>query len=126
MPLADIGSLKLTPARLASIIVMQEEGKINSKAAKETAEDVLKEDAEPLDIVRKNNREQITDPAQIREAVAKTIAAESKAWAEYKAALTKPDAKKAEALKAWLVGKVLAATAGRADPKLARAELERN
>ena len=108
---ADIGSMKLTPGRLASLVHLVVNGKISGKIAKQTLETVFAEDADPDAIVKARDWEQITDPAAIGKAVSEAFAADLKAVAAAAAG--------DEKIKAYLVGKTIAATGGRADPVLA-------
>jgi aspartyl-tRNA(Asn)/glutamyl-tRNA(Gln) amidotransferase subunit B len=119
--LRDIGSFRLSPRRLARLVTMSAEGKISGKNAKQTLEAVIAEDREPEDIIAEWNWEQITDPEKIAEAVRAVAASEAAAVAE--AAGLAPGEKRRQTLTAFLVGKVLAATGGRADPKIAGAQV---
>jgi len=114
--LRGIGGFRLTPARLASLIVMAGAGKISGKNARQCADAVIKEDKDPARIVKERGWELISDPAQIAEAVRAVARDESAAVAELKAGVND---KRRQTLIAYLTGKVLAATGGRADPKIA-------
>jgi aspartyl-tRNA(Asn)/glutamyl-tRNA(Gln) amidotransferase subunit B len=116
--LFDLGAFTLSPARLASISVMQAEGRLSGKLAKQTLELVIAEDRDPETIVREHNWEQITDPAPIIEAARQVIAEEKNTVSELQN-LDGKNEKRRKILFAYLVGKVLAATGGRADPKIA-------
>ncbi|MDR3276398.1 MAG: Asp-tRNA(Asn)/Glu-tRNA(Gln) amidotransferase subunit GatB [Treponema sp.] len=149
----NIGGLKLNPQRLASLVVMLEQGRIGGKIARQTAELSLAEDRDPEEIIAEKGWEQISDPVHIAALVKTVLAAERTAVEELRAAeqaaveelraaeqatvkelrtaaakssakgsatgSAKSSAKRAAALRAYLVGKVLAATGGRADPKIA-------
>jgi len=78
-------------------------------------EAVITEDKDPEQIVKERGWELISDPAVIAEAARAVAQAEAAAVAEAKTA----DGKRRQTLTAYLVGKVLAATGGRADPKVA-------
>jgi aspartyl-tRNA(Asn)/glutamyl-tRNA(Gln) amidotransferase subunit B len=82
-------------------------------------EAVLAEDKDPEAIIRERGWEQITDPAQIAEVVSKVFDAEQATVTELRAAEACGNARRRQTLAAFLVGKVLAATGGRADPKIA-------
>jgi aspartyl-tRNA(Asn)/glutamyl-tRNA(Gln) amidotransferase subunit B len=120
----DIGSLALTPARLAVLAVMAGKGEISGKNARETLEEVIREDKDPADIIREKGWERISDPAKIAEAVKAVRAAEEAAFAEAKTAGAEGNVKRRRTLAAYLVGKVLAATGGRADPAIAGEQVE--
>jgi aspartyl-tRNA(Asn)/glutamyl-tRNA(Gln) amidotransferase subunit B len=120
----DIGALALTPARLAALAVMAGKGDVSGKNARETLEAVVREDRDPADIIREKGWERISDPAKIAETVKAVRAAEEAAFAEAKAAGASGNAKRRRTLAAYLVGKVLAATGGRADPVIAGGQVE--
>jgi aspartyl-tRNA(Asn)/glutamyl-tRNA(Gln) amidotransferase subunit B len=120
----DIGALALTPARLAALAVMAGKGEVSGKNARETLEKVIREDRDPADIIREKGWERISDPAKIAEAVKAVRAAEEAAFAEAKAAGASGNVKRRRTLAAYLVGKVLSATGGRADPVIAGGQVE--
>jgi aspartyl-tRNA(Asn)/glutamyl-tRNA(Gln) amidotransferase subunit B len=99
-------------------------GRLSGKLAKQTAELVLTEDRDPEIIVREKNWEQLTDPAKIAEAAAAVLSAEKTTVEELHSAEAAGNAKRRATLAAYLVGKVLAATGGRADPKIAGEQIE--
>ncbi len=109
-------SMKLSPARLAQLVLLIASGRISGKIAKQTLEAVFAEDADPAAVVAARGWEQITDPAVVGKAVDEVFAAEPKAVEEIAAA--QPE--RVRSLTAYLAGKVIAATGGRADPALAR------
>ncbi|MDR0909658.1 MAG: Asp-tRNA(Asn)/Glu-tRNA(Gln) amidotransferase subunit GatB [Spirochaetaceae bacterium] len=113
-----IRSLNLKPAGLAGIVRMQEEGRISSKTAKKVLEMLLADGGDPEAIVAKNNWEQIRDKGTIEKAVNDVLAAEAATLADLKKAKDEGNAKRASSLTAFLAGKAIAATGGRADPRL--------
>ncbi|MDR0600907.1 MAG: Asp-tRNA(Asn)/Glu-tRNA(Gln) amidotransferase subunit GatB [Treponema sp.] len=117
--LQHIGTLKLTPARLAALAATAERGDVSGKNARETLEAVMREDRDPLDIIREKGWERISDPEKIASAVRTVRNAEEAAFTEAKAAGAEGNVKRRRTLTAYLVGKVLAATGGRADPAIA-------
>ncbi|GHV86142.1 aspartyl/glutamyl-tRNA(Asn/Gln) amidotransferase subunit B [Spirochaetia bacterium] len=127
LALKDITSFRLNPRRLAALAVMAGAGRITGKLAKQTMELVIAEDREPEEIVKANNWEQLTDPAQIAETVKAVFAAEEKTVTELRALKAEGDEtkeKRRRTLAAYLVGKVIAATGGRADPKIAGQQVD--
>jgi len=114
--LRDIGSFRLTPKRLAQLIVMSAAGKITGKNARQCIEAVIAEDKDPSLIIEERGWEIITDKAKIAEAVETVAKTESSAVVELRE--TAIDEKRRRTLTAYLTGKVLAATGGRADPKI--------
>ncbi|MDR2746232.1 MAG: Asp-tRNA(Asn)/Glu-tRNA(Gln) amidotransferase subunit GatB [Treponema sp.] len=121
--LAGIGSLKFSPARLASLVGLEESGIVSVKIAKRTLETAIAEDREPEDIVRERGWELLSDPLKIAEAVKAVEALEAKALAEAREAAAGGNGKRRGTLAAFLVGKVLEKTGGRADPRIAGAQI---
>jgi aspartyl-tRNA(Asn)/glutamyl-tRNA(Gln) amidotransferase subunit B len=117
----EIGGFRLSPQRLASLVAMTAAAEISGKIAKQALEAVIAEDKDPAAIVSEKGWGLISDPAKIAEAVQAVAQAEAAAVAEAQTA----DGKRRQTLSAFLVGKVLAATGGRADPKIAREQVER-
>ncbi|MDR1930736.1 MAG: Asp-tRNA(Asn)/Glu-tRNA(Gln) amidotransferase subunit GatB [Treponema sp.] len=123
--LQDIARFKAGPGRLASLAAMLAQGRLSGKLAKQTLELVISEDRDPEAIVRANNWEQLTDPEQIARAARGVFAAEEKTADELRLiAGDSAKEKRRRTLTAYLVGKVLAATGGRADPKIAGEQVE--
>ncbi|MDR1308177.1 MAG: Asp-tRNA(Asn)/Glu-tRNA(Gln) amidotransferase subunit GatB [Treponema sp.] len=125
--LRNIASFKLSPPRLASLIAMLGAGRITGKIAKQCLDTVIAEDRDPEEIVKANNWEQLADPASIAKSAEAVFAAESVTVTELRELIAANDAAKAKrrrTLTAYLVGKVIAATGGRADPKLAGQQVE--
>ena len=126
--LKDIGSFSLSPRRLAGMAIMLAEKRITGKLAKQCMELVVAENRDPEDIVKANNWEQLSDPAAIAEAARSVLEAEAVTAAELKAIIASGDSgreKRRRTLTAFLVGKVLAATGGRADPQIAGEQVEK-
>jgi aspartyl-tRNA(Asn)/glutamyl-tRNA(Gln) amidotransferase subunit B len=118
--LRKIGSFRLTPRRLASLVVMAASGKISSKNARQTLEAVIAEDKDPENIIREKGWELVSDPAKIAEALRLVGETEAETIAEAKTA----DGKRRKTLSAYIVGKVLAATGGMADPIIVKKQVE--
>jgi aspartyl-tRNA(Asn)/glutamyl-tRNA(Gln) amidotransferase subunit B len=121
--LAGIGSLTFSPARLASLAGLEESGAVSVKIATRTLEAAIAEDRDPADIVRERGWEILSDPVKIAEAVKIVETLEGKALAEAREAAAGGNAKRRGTLAAFLVGKVLEQTGGRADPKIAGAQI---
>ncbi|GHT76193.1 aspartyl/glutamyl-tRNA(Asn/Gln) amidotransferase subunit B [Endomicrobiia bacterium] len=115
---AELGSFKLTPKRLTSLLVLIAKGAVSGKNGKQTMEAVITEDKDPEAIIKERGWEQITDPAKIAEVVQSVYAAEAASFTELRDATTQDNTKRVRTLTTYLVGKVLAATGGRADPKV--------
>jgi aspartyl-tRNA(Asn)/glutamyl-tRNA(Gln) amidotransferase subunit B len=118
---AALPSYRISPERLAALTVLHATERISTKNAKQTLEAVASENRDPEAVIREKGWELITDPAVIEDVVKKVYAAETAAFADA-AAVDNP--KRKATLTAFLVGKVLAATSGRADPKIAGKQIE--
>jgi aspartyl-tRNA(Asn)/glutamyl-tRNA(Gln) amidotransferase subunit B len=116
---ADLNVFKLNPDRLASLVAMIAQGAVSGKNGKQALEAVLKEDKDPGEIIKERDWEQIGDPAKIAETVKVVHEAETASFEEVRAAIAQGNTKKANSITTYLIGKVLAATGGRADPKIA-------
>jgi aspartyl-tRNA(Asn)/glutamyl-tRNA(Gln) amidotransferase subunit B len=119
----DIAALKLSPRRLASLVVLVARGQVSVKNAKQALEAVLAEDKDPEFIIRERNWEQLRDPERIAQAVRTVYAGEGAAVEAIRTALAGGNRKRANTLTAYLLGKVLEQTGGRADPKIAGAQI---
>jgi aspartyl-tRNA(Asn)/glutamyl-tRNA(Gln) amidotransferase subunit B len=75
-------------------------------------------------LIKERGWEQINDPAVIAKAVGEVWQAEADTVADARAALESGNEKKLKALSAYLVGKTLAATGGRASPEIAGVQVE--
>ena len=124
----NIGGFPLNPRRLKSLAVMLSEGRITGKLAKQCMETIIAEDKDPEEIVKANNWEQLSDPVKIAEAVKSVFIAEEKTVTELRSIIASGEAnkeKRRRTLTAYLVGKSLAATGGRADPKITGEQVEK-
>jgi aspartyl-tRNA(Asn)/glutamyl-tRNA(Gln) amidotransferase subunit B len=121
---ARMGSFPCSPERLARLVVLVELNRISAKNAKQTLEILLAEDADPETVIKEKGWDLITDPAAIDQAVARVCSEEASTVAEVQAAKESGDGKRCATLAAYLVGKVLKATDGRADPALVRPRVD--
>ncbi|MDR2304753.1 MAG: Asp-tRNA(Asn)/Glu-tRNA(Gln) amidotransferase subunit GatB [Treponema sp.] len=124
-----LGDFTLNPRRLAALASLTVSGSISGKNAKQTLEAVIAENREPEDIIRERGWERLSDPAKIAEALDAVFAAESKTVAELRELAAAEEnrgmTRRRQTLCAYLVGKVIAATGGRADPAIAGEQLSR-
>ena len=74
--------------------------------------------------MKEHGWELVNDPAVIGEAVKQVWQAEAETAASARAAMEAGSEKKLKSLTAYLVGKVLAATDGRASPEIAGRQIE--
>ncbi|MFW5782960.1 MAG: Asp-tRNA(Asn)/Glu-tRNA(Gln) amidotransferase subunit GatB, partial [Spirochaetota bacterium] len=100
----------LSPRRLAELLSLLAEGRIHGKLAKQTLAAVFEDDKDPAAIIAERGWEQITDPEAIGKIVDGVLAEHHQAVEQIRGGDTKPHG--------YLVGQVMRATSGRADPKL--------
>ncbi|MFC1931271.1 Asp-tRNA(Asn)/Glu-tRNA(Gln) amidotransferase subunit GatB [Chloroflexota bacterium] len=102
---------KVNPERLVNLLVLTQQAAINISTAKITLEEMFKTGRSAQDIVSEQGLSQISDAGQLEEKVVEVINSNVQAVADYKSG-------KETALK-FLVGQVMRATKGRANPALA-------
>ena len=106
----EIQDAKVTPEALAALIALQEDGTISGKTAKAVFEEMFASGKAPGDIVEEQGLTQITSSDEVVSSIEKVIAENAKAVEDYRGG-------KEEAIK-FLVGQVMRATRGRANPAL--------
>lgn len=102
--------------RLASLIDLVAKGSINRNVAKQVFEECFDTGADPARLVAERGLLQISDSAALAEVARQVIAANPKVVAEYRGGKT-------SAIQ-YLVGQMMRATRGQANPQLARTLLE--
>jgi aspartyl-tRNA(Asn)/glutamyl-tRNA(Gln) amidotransferase subunit B len=107
----DVGDSKVTVEDLAELIALVESKRINSKIAKELLSRMWEGAGPPNAIVEREGLAQTSDPSAIEGFVDEVLAANEKVVADYKAG-------KVNVL-GFLVGQVMKASRGKADPALA-------
>jgi aspartyl-tRNA(Asn)/glutamyl-tRNA(Gln) amidotransferase subunit B len=95
---------------LAELVVLVDEGTISASAAKEVLEGVLSGEGDPRQVAGSRDLVQISDTSALNTAVEEALAANPDAVANYRAGETK--------VVGFLVGQVMRATQGKADPKV--------
>jgi len=110
------GAVPVSPAHMAALSTLIGEGRVNSSAGKKVLAALWERDEEPSAVVRRLGLEQVGDEATLRGLLAEAVAANPNAVADYRAG-------KASALQA-VMGHVMKAAGGRADPVKLRALLE--
>jgi aspartyl-tRNA(Asn)/glutamyl-tRNA(Gln) amidotransferase subunit B len=105
-----IAGARITPARLAGLLRLVEEGTISGKIAKDVFEKMFRSGEDAETIVRREGLTQVTDATEIARIVAEVLQANTRAVEDYKKGKT-------AAAKA-LVGQVMKATGGKANPAL--------
>jgi aspartyl-tRNA(Asn)/glutamyl-tRNA(Gln) amidotransferase subunit B len=101
---------RVSPERLVRLSVLESEAAINTATAKAVLEEVFTTGKDPDRIIAEQGLGQISDTQEIEETVSQVIASNPRALADFKAG-------KEQALK-FLVGQVMKATRGRANPQL--------
>ncbi len=107
----DITDVKVKPEDLVALIVMVKVGTINQPAAKETFGLMWKTGRSPQAIVEERGLKQISDAGELVAIVAQVIADNPDPVAQFKAGK--------ETIIRFLIGQVMKATRGKANPQLA-------
>ena len=114
-----IADSKVAPRQLAALIALIHRGTISGKIAKTVFADMIGSGADPEAVVKKKGLVQITDEQALAATVREVIAANERSAADFKAG-------RQQAI-GFLVGQVMKATGGKANPqaanKLLREEL---
>ncbi len=106
----SIAGSPVRPSSLAALIRLIDDGTISGKTAKGLFEEMFTTGAEPGDLVEERGLVQISDEAQVAAIVDEVLAANPSQADQYRGG-------KAAAL-GWLVGQVMKASGGRANPKI--------
>ncbi len=106
----EITQCRIAPAALAAMIRMIEEGAISGKIGKEVLADMFETGREPQAIVEEKGLAQISDEAAIEAIVAQVISDNPAQVEQYKAGKEK--------VMGFLVGQVMKASRGKANPEL--------
>jgi aspartyl-tRNA(Asn)/glutamyl-tRNA(Gln) amidotransferase subunit B len=102
----------LTPRRLAGILRLLAAGDIHGKIAKKLLSAVFAEDKEPEDLVEEKGWRQIGGEEELRQLVERVVAEEEEAVRQLRAG--------EEKIYGYLMGRVMQASGGRAEPQKAR------
>jgi aspartyl-tRNA(Asn)/glutamyl-tRNA(Gln) amidotransferase subunit B len=113
----DISSAPVSPERLAALLMLIEKGTISGAIAKGVFEKMFSSGRTADDIVAAEGLTQIDDESQIQELIAGVMRANADAVKQYRAG-------KASTF-GFLVGQVMKATAGKANPKRVNESLRR-
>jgi len=106
----DISSLKITPENFAEFICLVYQGKVNSSAAQTILAQMIKKGGDPTNIMADLGLEQLDDREALEKIIAEVVFKNQKQAEEYKAGKTN--------VLQFLVGQVMAATKGKANPKV--------
>lgn len=107
----EITDVRVAPEQLAKMLQLMEDGTISGKIAKTVFEDMFATGKDPDAIVKEKGLVQISDESAIEAVVGEVIAANPKSVEDYRSG-------KEKAL-GFLVGQVMKATKGKANPGLA-------
>jgi len=108
---------KITPQNFSDFVMTIFKGKITSKTAKDILKEMFVTGADPSHIIESRGLVQITDDSEIEKIAKKVISENPKPVLDYKAG-------KEEVLQ-FLIGKVMAASKGKANPEIARKLLKK-
>jgi len=106
----------LTGERMASLLAMIADARIHGKIAKQVLDRVFEEDKDPEAIIAEQGWEQIRDRATLEPILAEILAKNSKAVEQIRGGDGKP--------MGFLVGQVMKATSGRAEPQMVQTLLD--
>ncbi|MFC2073071.1 Asp-tRNA(Asn)/Glu-tRNA(Gln) amidotransferase subunit GatB [Chloroflexota bacterium] len=106
----EIRDSKVRPEQLCQLLHFMLDGSISGTSAKHVFEEMFNTGQEATDIINERGLSQISDTTEIEEAVSQAVTANTQAVVDFKAG-------KETALK-FLVGQVMKATRGRANPQL--------
>jgi len=99
------------------LLLLQQQGKISAATAKSVLEEMYKTGQAAATIIEKQGLSQISDTGELEKAVAEAISSNPQAVADYRAG-------KAQSVK-FLIGQVMRATKGRANPALVSEMVEK-
>ena len=98
----------ITPENFAEFIILIEEGKISSKAAKILLKEMFEKGSDPSQIIEEKGLKQVSDETEIEKVVKEIISKNQKAVEDYKSGK--------EGVLQFLIGKIMAETRGTANP----------
>lgn len=122
LPAADAASLgripsKVLPAHIVDLATLLQRGTINSKVGKQVMDDMFQSGDMPSNIVESLGLTQVSDQGAIVDAVAKVIADNPGPVEQFRAGK--------EGVIGFLVGQVMKATQGRANPSMVQEEMRK-
>jgi aspartyl-tRNA(Asn)/glutamyl-tRNA(Gln) amidotransferase subunit B len=107
---AAVTACPIRPAHLARLVALVDDGTISGKIAKDVFERMARTGDDPETIVRRDGLRQVADEATVAGVVATVLAAHPAVVADYRKGKTQS--------LTFLVGQVMKATRGRANPQL--------
>ena len=112
---SDLFTGPLSARRLVDLLALLQKGRIHGKIAKQVLAAIFQEDKDPETIIKEKNWEQITDSETIRALIKKVCDENPQVRDEIKDEQSKQIQ--------FLVGKIMQASSGRAEPQKVRLEL---
>lgn len=117
----ELNELAITPESLAKMIQLIEDGTISSKIAKKVFAELVEKGGDPEKIVKDQGLVQISDEGQLTEIITKILDENEQSIIDYKNGKDRA--------KGFLVGQVMKATKGQANPpmvnKILAAEMDK-
>ena len=106
----DVSDISFSPANLAALIKLTDDGSINSSVAKEVFEKIFDEDIDPVKYVEENGLKQVNDEGALKKTVEHVIAANPQSVEDYRSGKEKAIG--------FLVGQTMKAMKGKANPAM--------
>lgn len=106
----DVSDISFSPANLAALIKLTDDGSINSFVAKEVFEKIFDEDIDPVKYVEENGLKQVNDEGALKKTVEDVIAANPQSVEDYRSGKEKAIG--------FLVGQTMKAMKGKANPAM--------
>ncbi len=113
----EISGSRVNPTQLCQLLDLVEKGNISGPSAKQVFEEMFNTGKAATDIIAQLGLSQISDTSEVEGVIGQVVQANTQAVADYRAG-------KAQSL-TFLVGQVMKATRGRANPKLVNELLKR-
>jgi len=112
-----VSQLKVKPEALAELVKIISEGQVNPSSAKEVLSEMFTSGKRAAEIIQERGLKQVSDEALISNLVKEILAENPKEVESYKAGKT--------GVANFLFGQVMQKAAGKANPQIVRAELEK-
>ena len=106
----DVSDISFSPANLAALIKLTDDGSINSSVAKEVFEKIFDEDIDPDKYIEENGLKQVNDEGALKKTVEDVIAANPQSVEDYRSGKEKAIG--------FLVGQTMKAMKGKANPAM--------
>ncbi len=112
-----ISDLKITPENFAELVCLAYQDKINSSAGQRILEEMYQNGGDPTDIMQALGLEQLDNTVELEKVIQEIIVKNPSQTEEYRLGKT--------ALLQFFIGQVMAATRGKANPKILKTLLEK-